>query len=159
MFLITFINVSAQSIYFNFSDGRQAVYSISDVRNITFSGDEMRLNRVDGTTIAWNVSVVGNYRFDQILADIDEVKKSPEIRLFPSPSQGMLNISYELDLADKVNVIVYNSQGAIVYHTSPEFQSVGVHELIWQHHNLPSGTYILCVRSTRFTLNKTILLQ
>ena len=55
-----------QTIFFDFADSSNGVYSISQVRNITFSGNVMRLNIVDGTTQSWNVSTIGYYQYDTI---------------------------------------------------------------------------------------------
>ena len=43
------ITAHAESIYFSFTDGTQAAYNLTTVRNITFTGDVMNLTKTDGT--------------------------------------------------------------------------------------------------------------
>ena len=69
----------AQSIYFSFKDGTQAAYNITDVRNITYTGDVMNLLKTDGTTISWNVSTIGNYRYEQGTVGISEINNTAEL--------------------------------------------------------------------------------
>ena len=58
------ISSKAQSIYFNYSNGTNAAYNLTDVRKITFVADEMNLQLFDGSVYSWNVSSIGHYQYD-----------------------------------------------------------------------------------------------
>jgi hypothetical protein len=54
----------AQNLFFKFTDGTSATYTVDEVRKFTFTGNEMVLLKKDDTTVSWNASTIGNYRFD-----------------------------------------------------------------------------------------------
>jgi hypothetical protein len=149
----------AQSIYFSFKDGTQAAYDITDVRNITYTGDVMNLLKTDGTTISWNVSTIGNYRYEEGTVNISEVKNSAELVIYPNPAQGKVNISYQLPVSEQVSIGIYDLQGKAVQTWASEAKAAGKHELVWQAENLPKGSYILRFSTAKGSFSKTIILQ
>lgn len=159
LLLLSAAVTNAQSIYFSFTDGTQAAYNITDVRNITFTGDVMNLLKTDGTTIAWNVSTIGNYRYEQGTVNINEVKNSAELVIYPNPAQGKVNISYKLPVAEQVSIGIYDLQGKAVKTWASEAKPAGKHELLWQAENLAKGSYNLRFSTAKGSFSKTIILQ
>ncbi len=149
----------AQSIYFSFKDGSQAAYNLTDVRNITFTGDVMNLNKTDGTTLMWNVSTIGNYRYEQGTVGISEIKNTAELLIYPNPAQGKVNISYQLPVAEQVSIGIFDLQGKAVQTWASEAKVAGKHELVWQAENLPKGSYTLRFSTAKGSFSKTIILQ
>jgi hypothetical protein len=149
----------AQSIYFSFKDGTQAAYNIADVRNITFTGDVMNLLKTDGSTIAWNVSTIGNYRYEQNSVGINTIENTAELLIYPNPAQGKVNISYQLPVAEQVSMGIYDLQGKAVKTWASEAKPAGKHELTWQADNLPKGSYTLRFSTAKGSFSKTIILQ
>jgi hypothetical protein len=158
--LICFGSTYAQSIYFSFKDGTQAAYNITDVRNITFTGDVMNLNKTDGTTISWNVSTIGNYRYEQgTVVSVEYKNNKAELLIFPNPAQGRVNISYQLPVAQQVSIAIYDMQGKAVKTWASEAKPEGNHELTWQADNLLKGSYTLRFSTLKGSFSKTIILQ
>ena len=68
----TFSN--AQSIYFNFTNGTNGQYALSDVQKIDFAGNVMQMHLTNGTLVSWNVSTITSYRYQPLLAPLEEIK-------------------------------------------------------------------------------------
>jgi hypothetical protein len=149
----------AQSIYFSFKDGTQAAYNINEVRNITFTGDVMNLTKTDGTAIAWNVSTIGIYRYEEGTVGISEIKNTAELLIYPNPAQGKVNISYQLPVSEQVSIGIFDLQGKAVQTWASEDKPAGKHELVWQAENLPKGSYILRFSTAKGSFSKTIILR
>ncbi len=153
-------SVRSQSIYFSFKDNTQAAYNLTDVRNITFTGDVMNLNKTDGSTIAWNVSTINNYHFEQGILSISEEKNTTELIIYPNPAQSkIVTIVYQQLVEEQVNIGIYDMKGNPISNWAVEHKDRGRHELIWQTENMPKGSYILRLSTHKGSLSKTIVLQ
>jgi serine protease AprX len=119
----------------------------------------MNLLKTDGTTISWNVSTIGNYRYEEGTVNISEVKNSAELVIYPNPAQGKVNISYQLPVSEQVSIGIYDLQGKAVQTWASEAKAAGKHELVWQAENLPKGSYILRFSTAKGSFSKTIILQ
>ncbi len=159
LLLLSAFFTNAQSIYFSFTDGTQAAYNIADVRNITFTGDVMNLNKTDGSTVAWNVSTIGNYRYEEGTVGATTIENTAEVLIYPNPAQGKVNISYQLPVADVVSIGIYDLQGKAVKTWASEAKDAGEHELLWQAEDLPKGSYVLRLSTAKGSFSKTIILQ
>ena len=107
-------SVHAQNLFFKFTDGTSATYTVDEVRKFTFTGNEMVLLKKDGTTVSWNASTIGNYRFDATTAITDAERiNNAEVKIYPNPFRGAVRIRYELPVADKVSVDIIDLQGKI----------------------------------------------
>jgi Secretion system C-terminal sorting domain len=153
------LGVKSQSIYFSFKDGTQASYNLVDVLNITFTGDVMNLNKNDGTTLSWNVSAIGNYRYEQVSVNINEVENTAELVIYPNPSNGNFNISYQLFKAEQVGIHLFDMQGRLVKTWATEQQTAGIHQLRWQGDKLAQGSYLLRFTTPKCSVSKTIIVQ
>ncbi len=149
----------AQSIYFSFKDGTQAAYSLADVHNITFTGDVMKLQKTDGTTLSWNVSTIGNYRYEAGTVGIKEMANTAELLIYPNPALGNVNISYQLPVAQQVSIAIFDLQGKSVKTWATEQQIAGNHLLQWQAEGLAKGSYLLRFTTAKGSFSKTIILQ
>lgn len=156
-------NSNAESIYFSFADGTQASYNLTTVRNITFTGDVMNLTKTDGTVFSWNVSSIRNYRYVASIG-IDELSPVKELVIYPNPSHGELNLSFELAEPAQVSVVISDAQGRVVYSTPSESRLEGKHELQWQAKDisgkgLSAGNYTCTITTNKGTVSKHIVLQ
>ena len=157
------ITAHAESIYFSFTDGTQATYNLTTVRNITFTGDVMNLTKTDGTVFSWNVSSIRNYRYAATIG-IDEANPLKELVVYPNPAHGEVNLSFELANADMVTVTIFDSQGRLVYSMPAENKSAGRHLLQWRAKDsagkgLPSGNYNCMITTSKGSMSKHIVLQ
>ena len=157
------ITAHAESIYFSFTDGTQAAYNLTTVRNITFTGDVMNLTKTDGTIFSWNVSSIRNYRYAATIG-IDEESPLKELVIYPNPAHSEVNLSFELANADMVTVTIFDSQGRLVYSMPAENKSAGKHQLQWRAKDsagkgLPSGNYNCMITTSKGSMSKHIVIQ
>ena len=155
-----------QNLYFKFNDGTTATYTVSEIRNVTFSGNVIVLQKKDGTTINWNASTVGNYRFDATTTSTRDAVSinNAEVKIYPNPSKGMVRIRFDLPVADKVAVDILDMQGRIIHQWPMAQKKAGTHELLWQSNDsrskvLQSGTYICRIATTKGTVSKTMVVE
>jgi hypothetical protein len=158
-------NIYAQNLFFKFTDGTSATYTTEEIRKFTFSGNEMVLLKKDGTTVSWNASTIGNYRFDATTSITDAERiNNAEVKIYPNPFKGAVRIRYELPVADKVAVDVLDMQGRIIRSWAQQQKSSGMHELLWQTNDnggkaIPSGTYICRITTTKGSVSKMMMME
>jgi hypothetical protein len=163
--LILVGSIQAQNLFFKFTDGTSATYTTEEIRKFTFSGNEMVLLKKDGTTISWNASTIGNYRFDATTSITDAERiNNAEVKIYPNPFKGAVHIRYELPVADKVAVDILDMQGRTI-RSWPQIQKpAGTHELIWQTSDnggkaIPPGTYICRITTTKGSVSKMMVME
>ena len=152
------ITAQAESIYFSFTDGTQANYNLTTVRNIRFTGDVMNLTKTDGTVLSWNVSSIRNYRYAATIG-IDEASPVKELVIYPNPAHSEVNLSFELANADAVTVTILDSQGKLVYSMPAEHKTAGKHQVQWRTKDstgkgLPSGNYHCVITTSKGSMSK-----
>ncbi|MBD3638808.1 MAG: T9SS type A sorting domain-containing protein [Crocinitomicaceae bacterium] len=81
------------------------------------------------------------YQIDTGL-NVPEIAKIPEIKVYPNPTQGVLNIVTSFD--DGYEVFLFNLSGQLLF---SDVVSGSAKTLQLQSKNLESGTYILVVKS------------
>ena len=158
-------SIYAQNLFFKFTDGTSATYTTEEIRKFTFSGNEMMLLKKDGTTVSWNASTIGNYRFDATTSITDAERiNNAEVKIYPNPFKGAVRIRYELPVADKVAVDILDMQGRTI-RSWPQIQKpAGAHELIWQISDnggkaIPAGTYICRITTTKGSVSKMMVME
>ncbi len=156
------ISSQAQSIYFNYTDGTNAAYNLTDVRKITFVADEMNLQLLDGSVFSWNVSSIGHYQYDENSIGIDELLNKAnawQVNVFPNPANNMLNVRYNLPTEDKILISVFDLQGKLLLEVNKGNRSKGEHEETLDLSTLPSGQYVCRLIGQTNTISKNIIKQ
>ena len=69
------------------------------------------------------------------------------ITAFHNPVSSQTIISFNLELANYVTLVIYNIQGKEIEILTHSYQSAGNHELLWQTEGLPGGTYLAVIQS------------
>ena len=96
--MLQILFASAQSLYFNFTNGTSSSYDLIDIEKITFDDDLMKLHLLDGSLFSWNVSSIGHYEYDENnVGNVDELLNeinSFNLNIYPNPVGDFLNISY-----------------------------------------------------------------
>jgi hypothetical protein len=157
--------IYAQKIFFKFTDGTSATYTVSEVRNLTFSGDVMVLKKTDGTIVSWNVSSIGNYNYNAI-TPVNDVKliNNAEVKIYPNPFKGVVHIRYELPTAEQIGIDILDMQGRSIRSWPKEKKKAGSHEIIWQVSDtkgniMPTGTYICRISTSKGTVSKMMVME
>jgi hypothetical protein len=158
-------NLHAQNLFFKFTDGTSATYTTDEIRKFTFSGNEMVLLKRDSTTVSWNASTIGNYRFDATtyITEVERINNA-EVKIYPNPFKGAVRIRYELPVADKVTVEILDMQGRTIRSWPQTQNPAGSHELLWQTSDnggkaIPAGTYICRITTTKGSVSKMMVME
>ena len=90
----------------------------------------------------------------------EEAEKNNELSLdiYPNPSNGQIQLSYELTASAEVNITIFDLYGSILFNQVQERQIPGWHgkELIL---DLPAGTYALKIRADNKQAIKLFVVQ
>jgi hypothetical protein len=156
------ISSKAQSIYFNYSNGTNAAYNLTDVRKITFVADEMNLQLFDGSVYSWNVSSIGHYQYDENSIGIDELLNKAnawQVNIFPNPAYNVLNVRYNLPTDDKILISVLDLQGKLLLEINKGNRAKGEHEETFDISSLTAGQYVCSISGQKNTISKNIIKQ
>lgn len=156
------ISSKAQIVYFNYTDGTNAAYNLTDVRKITFVADEMNLQLLDGSVYSWNVSSIGHYQYDENSLGIDELLNKAnlwQVSVFPNPANNVLNVRYNLPTEDKISMAVFDLQGKLLIETNVGERTIGKHEETLDLSTLPAGQYVCRISGQTNTISKNIIKQ
>jgi hypothetical protein len=77
---------------------------------------------------------------------------------YPNPFNPSTNIVYALDEAQNITLEVFNMNGQHVSTLFSGFQSSGRHQLLWNAEGLPTGSYILRLRSAKQSVLRRMML-
>jgi len=81
-------------------------------------------------------------------------------RAYPNPFNGQLRIDFALNVSGKASLMVYDLSGREVAEIADGNFAAGEHSRVWQADGLPSGLYILKLRSAGETRTmKTMLIK
>jgi hypothetical protein len=147
--------LQAQNIKFRFKDGSVSEYTVAEVRNITFTNDVMHLNKKDGSTVSWNVNIIGKYNYTNLTAGINlplTNMANNDLLVFPNPANGDITIEYNVSCAGKVSIDILNPTGQMIRHMEEEQGRAGKFTVNWDGKDangniLPTGTYICYVNA------------
>ena len=156
---------TAQSIFLTFKDKSTASYLLSEVRNFRFDADSMKLRKLDGTLVSWNVSSIANFKYTGNTSSITDVAlNTAEVRIYPNPSRGAVRIRYELLVAEKVAIDIFDMQGRNIRSWPLTSRTAGTYEILWQTNDtggkaVPAGTYVCRVTTTKGSVSKMLILE
>jgi len=156
--MLTMLQSRAQDLYFNYSDGSDSTYSISQIRKITFSGDLMSLNFLDGSVLSWNVSTINDNQFSLSILSLDnsaQVSESPLI-IFPNPVADELTVSFQPLTPDDLILNVYDLNGRLLIEKC--FVETVTNKLVTTVNvsNLERGYYLLRIKGKKQEITKEI---
>jgi hypothetical protein len=152
----------AQSVYFNYTDGTNATYSLQDVRKITFNADVMQLQLWDGSLYEWNVSTIGYYQYDETIVNTQEwlnQANASQVRVFPNPTSTVLNVRFQLPKEDQVSITLSDMQGKLLLSKRVGTKAAGEHLESIDLNGLPQGSYLCRISGQQNTITKQIIKQ
>jgi hypothetical protein len=154
------VELRAQSIHFNYTDGTNTSYSLEDVRKITFEADFMNLHFWDGTVYTRNVSTIGYYEYDQSSLNVLEWINGANVRdvmIFPNPTSIDLNVSYNLPKEDEINIALFDMQGKLMLQKSLGKQVSSEHQETLDLTSIDQGTYVCRISGLKNAITKTVI--
>ncbi|MBK8551957.1 MAG: T9SS type A sorting domain-containing protein [Ignavibacteria bacterium] len=126
----------------------------------TFSGSGSYL--ITNTLGFSSLNFTVNYSF--ITSSQNEILNTgiPEsltlLQNYPNPFNPVTSINYHLSKNDFINLSVYNSSGELVQVLINSYTTAGIHEIVFDASDLPSGVYFYKIRSGEYTNTKSMLL-
>lgn len=160
--LLTAVMGFAQSIHFNYTDGTNNSYNLQDVQKITFDADVMNMHLLGGSIYSWNVSSIGYYEYDESSVNIEEwlhQANAWDVAVYPNPTNGFLNVQFNLPKEDKILIGLYDVQGKLVLEKSLGNSAAGEHKEMLDLTHLPNGTYVCRISGEHNTITKKVFKQ
>ena len=157
--------LSAQTVFFNFTDGSTVSYPITDVRSTDFEGGNMRVFLWDGTSYSWSMSSLANYQFNASATGVQEATTAlTPLELFPNPTSGEVTIGFEVHGDGEVSVEVLDLRGALVRVVHRGKLAPGAQRLRWDGHDakgqpVASGNYLCRVVQGPRSATKHVIVQ
>lgn len=79
---------------------------------------------------------------------IEESNKNKiDVSAYPNPFTNQTTIEYTLNSNSKIQILIYNSLGELLFENEGDLMSFGTHEVIWSGSNLPAGFYFGVLRN------------
>ncbi|MEJ6792627.1 MAG: T9SS type A sorting domain-containing protein [Lacinutrix sp.] len=106
-----------------------------------------------GTFLNFSIEICGTSSLS-----VDEFSLAGSLSLWPNPSQGIVNVSFNTQNNDAVNFKLYDLRGRLINKQSFENNS-GVFNKALQFGNLDSSVYILSIENAGQIINKRIIIE
>jgi len=118
-----------------------------DVRSITFEENDMNLTLVTGDTIAWNISFISYYNYEEVMPSSVQGSKPivNEFLAFPNPFSEAINFSVDISQTIGMELSIYDMSGRQITVLDSGSRSSGSHNYVWKPDafgRLPIGTYL-----------------
>jgi hypothetical protein len=152
----------AQNIHFNYTNGSSANYNLEDVRKITFDLDVKNLYLWDGSIYSWNVNTIDNFNYEESSSNIQEMLNNANAWNFsvsPNPTNTILNIHFNLPMADEVLIGLYDMNGKLILEKNLGSKVTGEYQEILDLTNIPQGTYICRTSGVQNIITKKVIIQ
>ena len=136
------LNASAQSIYFNFTNGTNGQYPLIDVQHIDFSSTDMQMHLTNGTLVSWNTTAIISYKYLPYITALSEVPNiAIGMEVSPNPSNGDVQIKYTLPVHQKLELAIYDLKGQLIDQRKIGEQDSGSYTQQW--HATAKGLYLI----------------
>jgi len=147
-----------QSIYVEETDGSITATPLTQVKKITFAGGNMLLHKTDATTITWATADVQKYYY-ALYTNVEPLKisESNDVLIYPNPSNGSFNISYQVNEKGKVNISILSIDGKLIKTVLSEQKEKGDYSLDLTE-NLELGSYFVKIASSNSLIVKKIII-
>ena len=125
----------------------------------------MVVNTIQNESLSINSA---NYIFNDLLSNLSVTFNKKEqipknfnlINVYPNPFNPVLHINFELSLAGLTQVDILDIAGAHIETLHSGFFKIGSHELSWNAESMPSGMYLVSLKSGDESLiEKVVLLK
>lgn len=171
LFLFGFLLISlvstklnAQNIYFNFANDSNIMYSISEIRSITYTGNTININKINGTTNSYPLSNIESFNYNSFTKVEDmKISEYDEVLIYPNPSENNLTISYELEKPGKVAIEILGINGQQILNETIEHNASGLYNYYFNAtdksgNKLSSGIYFFNLTINSKLITKKIIL-
>lgn len=158
--------LSAQTVFFHFTNGTTQSYEVTDIRKLTFVGDEQVLWLNDGGQYTWNVSTIGQYEFEEATG-IEHIASGLvplQLHVYPNPATAEVTVDTELPQAARLVVDILDLQGRVVRGLYAGERPAGAYRLQWDAADdrgarVAPGTYLVRLTTPYGSSTKPMVIQ
>jgi len=156
-FAFSLSSVTAQTIYVNKSIGTQTVYTLNDLRKITFSSGNVTVQKADNTTEAYVLSELRYVSFKDFSTGFEKQKQISICSLisYPNPVSDVLNIDLSGSKNIDGSISIISFEGKVVQQQKINNASIVRLNLS----QLPNGIYLCCYKNDIATKTVKIIKQ
>jgi len=159
--------LSAQMVYFHFTNGSSQAFPVAEIRKLTFVANEQVLLLNDGTQYTWDLVTIGSYEFGDIATGVQHVASGNEplrLKLYPNPATTAVNIETEMVQDDLLVVEVLDMQGRVVRALYSGERSQGGFRIEWnladdKSGTAPPGTYLVRLATSHGSTSMPVVIQ
>jgi hypothetical protein len=152
----------SQYLVINFSDGSQLDYGIQQVEKVRFENDFMLLHLTDETIVSWGLGLIQNYFHSESglgMTINSPLNLDPIVTVFPNPSNGAFNLTYNLFHPAEVKITVFNNDGKVIFEKTIQHNQHGEQQLMIQLETPAKGAYSCLIETDQLRVIKKIIVQ
>lgn len=110
----------------------------------------------DATTPA---TVGGMYKFNGVLTELLQIDPAKSgFKIYPNPSNGLFTLAVVGAENEKIEILVYNTIGELVYQANDVNSLISYNKTI-DLQNLPKGVYVACVKGLKASYTEKIVIE
>ena len=160
LIIISIIAIQAQqSIFVKQNNGTLDEIPLSQVQKITFSGNNMVLQKTDQATLSWATLDIQKYYFNDITQIESPNINDENVFIYPNPSNGNFNIKLFSDSPNYTEIELLDISGHIIETIISEKIESGYHIFNFQN-NIESGNYLIKISNgNNLTVKKLIIIK
>lgn len=147
--------LQAQNLNLVEKNGIQTPISTSNIRSITFKSGMLSINLNAGIPISKVLNSVSNINFMPPTGIIEPSQVSNTLLIFPNPTQGIINIDYQPDGINNVDLKVISIDGRVLYAEILKDKYTYRHQIdlsAWQR-----GLYFVILNNGRTIISEKII--
>ncbi len=142
--LLSSFVANSQTVSFFFTTGANSSYNLSDIQNITYSGDTMNLKFNFGNTVSWNVNTIDYFQYNENpLELIEKVNNSNSVLIYPNPTEDNINVNYTVGVSSHVQFDVLDIKGNLVKNLIDENKIAGNYKISFNILELSSDSFLI----------------
>ena len=153
--IFCFTGLHAQDLNLIEKSGLQTPVSISNVRSILFKSGNLNVNLRTGVPINKVLNSVRSIHFPPITGINNPLQTSITLHLFPNPTHDFINLDYQTDEINDINLKVISIDGRVLYTEILKDKSVYSHKIdisTWQR-----GLYFVILNDGKTMISKKII--
>ena len=162
LIVISIIGIQAQqSIFVKQNNGTLDEIPLSQVQKITFSGNNMVLQKTDQTILSWVTLDIQKYYFNDITQIKSPNTNNDNVLIYPNPSNGNFIIKLYSDSPNYTEIELLDISGHIIETIiSERIESGSLIVNFNNNNNIESGNYFIKIRNgNNLTVKKLIIIK
>ena len=136
-------------------------YNIVDIQKMQYEGNTLFVYLKDNTIYSVDVATlsISNNGDKTLQNEMVESINSLNLSIFPNPARDILQVSYNLSDNSEIEINVFNLSGQkeTILYSGSQLAGNNIHVLSIT--NLPTGTHLLQIKGSKFSITKTLIKQ